>query len=70
MSQQCMRVFQLCDTISLSGRPIIGQLGIDITDPSVAILTNKTTSFCILRGATFIQDHGPLLRTGPKLLRL
>jgi hypothetical protein len=37
MSQQCMRVFQLCDTISLSGQPIIRQLGIAITDPSVAV---------------------------------
>jgi hypothetical protein len=38
MSQQCMRVlFQLCDIVSLSGQPIIGQLGIAITDPSVAL---------------------------------
>jgi hypothetical protein len=37
MSQQCMRaLFHLCDIVSLSGRPIIGQLGIAITDPSVA----------------------------------
>jgi hypothetical protein len=38
MSHQCMRVFQLCDIVSLSGQPIIGQLGIAITDPSVAQL--------------------------------
>lgn len=40
MSQQCMRVFQLCNTISLSGQPIIGQVGIAITDPSVALPLN------------------------------
>jgi hypothetical protein len=37
MLHQCKRVFQLCDIVSLSGQPIIGQLGIAITDPSVAL---------------------------------
>ena len=72
MSQQCMRVFQLCDTISLSGRPIIGQLGIAIYSQSYHCSQHARGSIAQVDGDIVVGFVGgdlpmPVVRCWPEV---